>query len=118
MSADEPILRKPTDNRALALARPRLEEALRKVGYTVAERDMWLARLIAIGGVSEDELVEFIEASVVSDEDRPSTRKKSRTLMVWRHDLSRWWNHGNPVIRIVYATGWIWMLWTRCGRRA
>lgn len=90
-------------------ALPRVEAALRDAGFTAAEREDWMRRLgqiLDVSDVSEDEVI-----SIVTDEVAPHTHSYlKRQANIWRHELARWWNHRNPIARLIYGFGWLFVL--------
>ncbi|MEJ7596788.1 MAG: GAF domain-containing protein [Kofleriaceae bacterium] len=64
--------------------------------------------------IGEDELLALLFPEPVGDTKlakRPTTPLR-RQVIVWRHELTRWWKHKNPAIRIVYGTSWLALLAT------
>lgn len=96
----------PPASSVVSLVRPlpRVEAALREAGYSDVEREEWLQRLQGMHDLSEEEMIALITA----DRFAPVTASYlQRQLNIWRHELSRWWNHRNPLVRLLYGVGWL-----------
>jgi hypothetical protein len=110
--ADDRETRGPTDRGAasgtgsttsLDRVLPRVELALKEAGFTDVERAEWMLRLRSMLDVSEDEIVSLVEGSIA-----PHTHSYlMRQFNIWRHELARWWNHRNPLVRLIYGAGWL-----------
>ncbi len=96
----------PSPSLAVSLVRPlpRVEKALREAGYSDIERQEWLERLQGMQDLSEEEMIELVQEQQLAP---VTTSYLQRQLNIWRHELARWWNHRNPVIRIIYGVGWL-----------
>lgn len=82
---------------------PRVDQALRDAGFSDVERAEWMLRLRSMMDVSEDEIVSLVESSIA-----PNTHSYlKRQFNIWRHELARWWNHRNPLVRMIYGAGWL-----------
>lgn len=92
-------------DRALA----RVDEALRDAGFSSTERDEWmhkLAQILDVSDMSEDEVV-----AIVGEDVAPTMHTYvKRQLNIWRHEVTRWWNHRNPIARLLYGLGWLFVL--------
>lgn len=96
---------KPSEVVTLVRSLPRVEAALREAGYSEVERQEWLERLQGMHDLSEEEMIDLIREEQVAP---PATTSYfQRQLNIWRHELARWWNHRNPLIRMIYGIGWL-----------
>jgi hypothetical protein len=96
----------PEPSLAVSLVRPlpRVEAALREAGYSDVERQEWLERLQGMHELEEDEMIALIR----EEHFAPATASYlQRQINIWRHELARWWNHRNPLIRLIYGVGWM-----------
>jgi hypothetical protein len=93
----------PSSSTSLERVLPRVEAALRDAGFTDVERAEWMLRLRSMLDVSEEEMVSLVEESVA-----PNTHSYlKRQFNIGRHELARWWNHRNPLVRLLYGAGWL-----------
>lgn len=103
---EQGVVRSPTPSQGVERALPRVDKALLDAGFSPEERDEWMRRLgqiLDVSDVSEDEVV-----SLVTGDLAPHTHSYlRRQLNIWRHELARWWNHRNPLVRLVYGVGWL-----------
>jgi hypothetical protein len=98
-----------TTNPGLAVQRslPRVEALLRRE-LSEDEAKAWLRHLSAMS-LSEDELLVLVKNDVV--ELAPATHAVlKRQLLLWRYQISHWWNHKRKVNAIVYASAWLTLL--------
>lgn len=98
----------PPKEEALERLYPLVVDALRDAGFDAPTRKSWIELLVTLAE-SEQEMLALI------DEDAggvaPATRSYvRRELTLFRHALARWWNHGNPIWRLIYTVGWFTLL--------
>jgi hypothetical protein len=94
----------PGSGTSLERALPRVEAALRAAGVPDAERKEWMLRLRSMLDISEDEMIALVEESNIA----PATSSYlTRQFNIWRHELARWWNHRNPIVRLIYGVSWL-----------
>lgn len=79
---------------------------MREAGFDEAKIKMWLVRLLPIA----DQQALMTIAAPGEDVPVPVSASK-RQLVIWRHQLSHWWNHRNPIVRLIYAGAWGTLLW-------
>jgi hypothetical protein len=93
----------PSSETSLERGLQSVEEALRDAGFSDVERAEWMLRLRSMHDVSEDEMISLVEESIA-----PNTHSYlTRQFNIWRHELARWWNHRNPLVRLIYGVGWL-----------
>lgn len=90
---------------------PKIDAALVSLNIPVEERRLIVMRLAALP-LSEDELLAYLNDQGAGDTQltKPAYGPIRKQWNIWRHEITRWWNHRNPLTRVVYGTSWLALL--------
>lgn len=103
-AAKEARLAKAAANAELEKALPALTTVLKDIGYTEEQRANWLSY------VRSRQLTESDVLSVVAPPDRGAVETWRGRLAIARHGLKRWYRSQNPILRLLYVSGWLYLL--------